>query len=252
MMTPGGLWDRRDVFYQLMPEMTVAPKIRALPVAILAFVAGLSLLFLGVPGAIDAILMISANKSLERIQPGQPVLLEEFSLIIASEKQSIFWDESGRNWTDLALAQLLLAEEIGLDDEASRNLLSEARTSLKTGLALAPANPYAWTQLAYLEYTISGPSAALAVALKIAILTGPYTARLLFDRLELCFIAWPYFASEARDLVFEQVRLAWADDPMRLVTLARDFYQIDLVRTVLSQIPGERSRFETLLRQPSS
>ena len=191
MMTPGRLWDRRDVFCQLMPEMTAAPRIRALPVAVLAFLAGVSLLFLGVPGAIDAILMLSANKSLEKIRTGQPVLLEEFSLIIASEKQSIFWDESGRNWTDLALAQLLLAEEIGLDDEASRNLLSEARTSLKTGLALAPANPHAWTLLAYLEYKISGPSAALAAALKIAILTGPYTAHLLFDRLELFFIEWP-------------------------------------------------------------
>jgi hypothetical protein len=235
-----------------MTEMAVAPNISTLPAAVLAFVAGVSLLFLGVPGAIDAILMLSANRSLERIQTGQPVLLEEFSLIIASEKQSIFWDESGRNWTDLALAQLLLAEEIGFDDEASGDLLTEARTSLKTGLALAPANPYAWTQLAYLEYKISGPSAALAVALKIAILTGPYTALLLFDRLELCFIAWPYFASDARALVFEQVRLAWADDPKRLVTLARDYHQIGLVRTALSSPPGEESFFMFLLRQPSS
>ena len=203
-----------------MPEMTVAPRTRALPVAVLAFVAGVSLLFLGVPGAIDAFLMLSANRSLYKIQTEEPVLPEEFVLIIDSEKQSIFWGESGRNWTDLALAQLLLAEEIGDDDEASRDLLSEARTSLKTGLALAPANPYAWTRLAYVEYLISGPSAAVAAALQMAILTAPYTPHLLFVRLELCFIVWPHFASEARDLVLQQVRLAWAEDPKRLVTLA--------------------------------
>ncbi len=86
----------------------------------------------------------------------------------------------------------------------------------------------------------------------MAILTAPYTPRLLFTRLELCFIVWPHFAPADRDLVFQQVRLAWAEDPKRLVTLAQDFHQIELVRTVLSSLPGESSRFEILLREPSS
>jgi len=230
--------------------MTTASRIRALPAAVLGLVAGVSLLFLGVPATIDAFLMIPANTVLGKLQIQDPVSEEELSLLVSAEERSLFWGESGRNWTDLALAQLVLSEEIEHDDEASRDLLTEARTSLKNGLALAPANPYAWTRLAHVEYLISGPSAAVAAALPMAILTAPYTPRLLFFRLELCFIVWPHFAPEERDLILQQVRLAWAEDPRRLVTLAQDFHQIGLVRTALSSLPGQEERFRILLRQP--
>ena len=231
--------------------MTVASKIRTLPAAALGLAAGASLLFLGVPATIDAFLSIPANSVLLKLQNGEPVSKEEISLVIDSKRRSLSWLEDGRKWADLAAAQLLLAEQMG-DDESGQDLNSEARRSLKIGLGLAPADAFAWTRFAYADFLISGPSAPVATALQMAILTAPYNPRLLFLRLQLCFVVWPHFMPTDRDLVYQQVRFAWKDDPKRLVTIAWDLHQIGLVRTALSTLPGEEARFSILLRQPSS
>jgi hypothetical protein len=224
------------------------------PVAIgtntlLAFIIGSILLSLGVPRTLNAFLLLPSDRIMEKILNRDPVTLEELLLVIRSEKRSIFWSESERNWADLSLAQILLAEKIGLENEVSRKLLIEAQTALKSGLVLAPPDPFAWSRLAYVENLISGPSPAVAEALTVAIKAGPFTPGLMLDRLKLCFIAWAQFASQDHELVFQQVRLAWEDDPQRVVTLAQHFHQIEVVRTALARLPVEKSRFEDLLRQ---
>lgn len=224
--------------------------IRTLPVAVLSLVAGASLLVLGVPATVDAFLAIPADRVLGKIQNAEPVSEAELSSTISSQRQSLSWGETGRKWTDLALAQFLLAEKIEHDQEASVSLLADGLTSLKNGLALAPANPFAWTRLAYVEFLKSGPSASVVPPLRMAINTAPYEPRLLFPRLELCFNVWPYLDAGVRDLVIRQVLFAWRNDADGLVILARDYHRVDLVRNALSKMPEELARFEALLRRP--
>ncbi len=159
------------------------------------------------------------------------------------------WVEAGRVQTDLALAQLVLAKASGEDGAFDQVGVARAIESLRAGLARAPARPYPWTRLAFLEAVAGGASPALAKPLEMALITARYEPRLLFARLENCLIAWPYFDSDAREMVFEQVRIAWHRSPDRLVELALLWWQMDVARTALRASPLDLAAFEKRLQQ---
>ncbi len=224
---------------------------RTFPVATLAFLVGAALLYLGAPRAIEAVWMYSGNRTLLDIQAQKSVTNEKLADLIEALDDTMFLVESGRKWTDLGLAQLLLSARTE-DEPKAQELLSRSRVSLRKGLALAPANGFAWTRLAYVETLISGPSEEVAGILEMAMLTMPFEPRLLFFRLELCFLAWPYFDEEDRDLVFQQLRFAWRESAKQLVDLAARAERVELVRDALASTPEDLDRFETLLEQGAS
>jgi hypothetical protein len=126
-------------------------------------------------------------------------------------------------------------------------MVSQAIASLKTGLAMAPANPFAWTRLAYAQSLMLGPSPSVASALRMAMLTARYEPRLLFIRLELCFRSWSFFRTDDHELVFQQVRLAWRKSRKRLVDLAVKTGQVNVVRAALLRSRKDLSAFEKRL-----
>ncbi len=219
------------------------PTIRTLPVAGLTVLVGAILLYLGVPPTIDAIWMHSGDRTLRAIQAQETVSNERAEDLIEALDRSLFLVESGRKWTDLGLAQLLRSARTTGHTE-SRELLVQARASLREGSALGPANGFAWTRLAYTETLISGPSVEVARILEMAILTTPFHPRLLFIRLQLCFLAWPYFDQEDRALVLQQVRHAWREAPGKLVDLAVAAERVDVVRAALSGSPEDLEHLE--------
>ncbi len=254
METPVTTTDPQKSITPAEPSEAPAKRPRAfrtLPAAILALGLGAALLYLGVPRAIEAIWTYSAGRTLLDIQAQQEVSDENIRDLIADLQDTMFLVESGRKWTNLGLAQLLLSARTE-DEPESQELLSRARVSLRKGLALAPANGFAWTRLAYVETLISGPSEEVAGILEMAMLTAPFEPRLLFLRLELCFLAWPYFDEEDRDLVFQQLRFAWRESAKQLVDLAARAERIELVRDALASTPEDLDRFETLLEQGAS
>jgi len=224
---------------------------RTFPVAALAFLVGAALLYLGAPRAIEAVWMYSGNRTLLDIQAQRRVSKEKLANLIEALDDTMFLVESGRKWTDLGLAQLFLSAKTE-DEPKAQELLSRARMSLRKGLALAPANGFAWTRLAYVEILISGPSEELAGILEMAMLTAPFEPRLLFFRVELCFLTWPYFDEQDRDLVFQQVRYAWRESAKKLVDLAARAKRVELVRDALASTPDDLDRFETLLEKGAS
>ncbi len=245
MATPVTTTDPQENTTPADPTTVAArlPSIRTLPVAGLTLVVGAILLYLGVPPTIDAIWRYSGDRTLRAIQAQETVSNEEVEELIEALDRSLFLVESGRKWTDLGLAQLLRSARITGQAE-SRDLLVRARASLRRGSALGPANGFAWTRLAYVETLISGPSPEVARILEMAILTTPFDPRLLFLRLQLCFLAWPYFDPEDRDLVLQQVRHAWREAPGQLVDLAVAAERVDVVRAALSRSPEDLEHFE--------
>jgi hypothetical protein len=139
----------------------------------------------------------------------------------SSPRASAAWPggDSGRSHTDLALAQLLLAErEVG--GAHYNELVGRAVQSLRAGLALAPANPYAWTRLSFAALGAGLPNGRVAPLAEMSA-PGPVEPDVIFARRGLCFIEWSYFGSSSRALLEEQVRLAWRQSPDRLAVLAR-------------------------------
>ncbi len=124
---------------------------------------------------------------------------------------------------------------------------NSAKQALIEGLSLAPANPFAWSRLAYADAIVSGWSAPATAALRMAFITGPYEPRLIWPRLRLNFSAWPNIPPEDQDLVLQQVRQAWAAGPDALATVAVQLDKVDVVRAALGGSQADLSDFERRL-----
>ncbi len=228
------------------------PSTKMSPGLALALFVGTVMIVFGVARTISAFSMLPGTPVLKNIQSLNSVQADGLELLIASRKRGLRWSDSGRAWTDLGLAQLLLATTEGIDGERRRSLVNEAIVSLNAGLALAPANPFAWTRLAYAESLAKGPSPQVVSALRMALFTAQYEPRLLFVRLELCFQVWSQFDAGDRDLIFKQVRFAWRIQPKRLVELALRIGKVNLVRASLLSSREDLSEFEKVLREQRS
>jgi hypothetical protein len=231
---------------------TIGSLVRTVPGLALTLIVGGVLLALGVPLAGDAITKISGNPVLKRIQNHESVSREQLEDLIRSREDALYWRESAETWSELGLAQLLLALEAEIDNQKKRDLIIASISSLKKSLARAPADAFVWTRLAYAQLLLSGPSPEVATTLRMALQTAPYEPRLFAVRLELAFLAWPYLGPDDRDLVLQQVRWAWRHRRGELVGLARSLDRIDVVRAALSREPEELLRFEKLLKKPAS
>ncbi len=228
-----------------MPQ-AAAPRIAG---SLLPLLLAVGLLYLGAPRTIAAFVGLPGNYPLEQIQIGESESAKSLEILITSRERALVWVESGRVLTDLALAQLVLAYGSGENGAYDQAGLARAIGSLRAGLARAPARPYAWTRLALAELAAGGPSPGLAKPLEMSLITARYTPRLLFVRLDLCLVAWPHLGADARDMVFEQIRIAWRRSPDRLVELVLVMELLDVVRTALRASPVELEAFEKRIRQ---
>ncbi len=226
-----------------MPQ-AIAPRVAG---SLLPLLMAVGLLYLGAPRTIAAFVSLPGDYLLERIQTRERVSTKNLETLIISRERALAWVEAGRVQTDLGFAQQVLAKASGEDGAYERAGLARAIESLRAGLARAPARPYPWTRLAFLELVAGGASPALAKPLEMALITARYEPRLLFARLENCLIAWPYFDSDAREMVFEQVRIAWHSSPDRLAELALLWWRMDVVRAALRASPLDLEAFEKRL-----
>ncbi len=126
--------------------------------------------------------------------------------------------------------------------------MEESVSSLRHGLALAPANSFAWARLAYVELARGGPSTAVTEALKMSMLTAPYEPRLLYSRLDLSLLVWRQFDDEGRTLVARQIRYAWEMSPPRLARLAQKRNASRIVADALADDPNDVTEFNDALK----
>lgn len=218
-------------------------------IGIILGITSVTLLAWGLPRTISAFVMAPSAPVLRKLQNLQTVETAELKTVVAAQNRGLVWSPRGRSLTDLGLAQLLIAERLDEDDPKRQKQIEQAIASLKRGLALAPANPYAWTRLAYASFQRDGWTPEALSALRLAFATAPYDPRLLLSRLRLSFLAWPHLLREDRELVFQQVRYAWHRDPDELTRLALDFGQINLVRAALLRDSEDLAAFEENLKK---
>ena len=196
-------------------------------------VAGLILLTLAVPRTIAAFLLFPGSQTVDSLRMGETVDDQTLKVLIASRHQAAGWIESASIWRDLALAELAAAESDGTD----RQRVLQASEYFEKSLRLAPAKPYAWARRAYTELVMYGPSETAASTLTMSMLTARYEPNLIFARLWMSFTTWPHFASGDRELVLDQVRLAWRQSPDQMLGIALDAGRIGIVRAALADTP---------------
>lgn len=205
------------------------------------------LIALAVPRLLAAVSVLPSVPTLSRLQSLQPVETEPLRRLVRNQRRALVWQAGGRTWTDLGLAQLLLAERLADTDPLSQQRFAAARQALTEGLSVAPANPFAWSRLAYAEAVLSGWSERAVSALRMAFITGPYEPRLLWPRLRLALAAWAELQPADQEMVLHQLRQAWAADPEALTALVSQQDRVELARAALSGSPADLRAFETLV-----
>lgn len=218
---------------------------------LIGFVLGvmaLALLAWGIPQTISAFVMAPSAPILRKLQDGEVVQRKELETFVAAQQKGLDWSTRGRTFTDLGLAHLLIATGLGEGDPEKRQQLEEAIAALKSGLALAPANPYAWTRLAYASSQLDGWNPDTLSVLRLALLTAPYDPQLLMTRLMLSLDAWPRLLREDRDLVYQQIFYAWQHDPDELARMSAGSWWENLVRAALIRHPRDLAVFEEKLK----
>jgi hypothetical protein len=214
-------------------------------VVALSLLLGGLLLVMAVPWLVAECLMLPGNHILTAIENRQEVSAEDLRRLILSRERALAWTQSSATRVELASAQILLAErEVG-GGARYHAMMQQAIATLRDGLSRGPANPFAWTRLAYAGLAEAEPARRVVPVLAMAIETAPVQPGLTFARLELCLLEWPYFAQSRPVLFVEQVRVAWHEDPRRLVRLAQSTGRIDAVREAIAD--GDRVEFDRVV-----
>lgn len=222
-------------------------RLIAAPVALCAVI----LIGLGLPRTFGVLVSTGGEPVLRKLQEQQAVDVEQLRTLINAQENAAFWLSDGRVLTDLGLGALLLSESLPKDDPEAARSLQQAIVALEEGVARAPANPYAWSRLAYARAMAEGWSPRAVAALRLALITAPYEPRLLWARLRMTMLAWMQMATDDREVVFQQVRWAWESNPAELVRLAVEANQLNLVRIALLRSPDDVARFEEMIKQKS-
>ena len=205
----------------------------------IAFVAvtSLLLLYLAIPRTVSAFQALPERQLLSDLHAGREINTAALEVLVTSQRRSSVWVDSGRIWSNVALAHLLMAEVDHLSASDRQARLEQAAEFLETSLRLAPANPHDWTRRAYIQMLLVGPSQTGASAIIMSILTARYEPDLMFARLQLCFISWSYFSHAEQNMVFEQIRLAWRQSPDQALVVAHREDRIDLLRAAFANNP---------------
>jgi hypothetical protein len=122
--------------------------------------------------------------------------------------------------------------------------------ALRAGLALAPAEPKGWMQLAYLLALLEGdPNREAADALLFSIQTGAFQAPAFLNRRLFWALAhWPFYDEKERRRIDEQIRLVWRLTPDQLAELARQVPDFRApIAAALEQVPGARAQLDAAL-----
>ena len=214
-------------------------------IAALSLLLGGALLFLSVPRLIAEVIMLPGNRVLAMVQSGSVPSDRDLEILAASRQRAFSWSDTAQSRIDLALAQLLVTRKVLRSGPEYQTQVTAAIQSLRDGLARAPADPYAWTRLAYLSVSAAEPSRRVVPLLEMAIRTAPVEPNLTFARLELCFIEWGDFPPSDQPLLAQQLRIAWHQSGDRLVRLAQETGRTEEIFNALPQ--PDRARFEERL-----
>jgi len=194
----------------------------------LSLLVGLVLLVPAVPLLVSNLAMAPGDWVLKRIRYHQHVDAKAISLLGDTREQALTWWQQGSTWTDFGLAMGLRANHTHKDRHA---LLQKARAATTQGLALAPANPYAWFRLARLRLELDGETPAAARSVSLALATGPYESTLLWPKLETGLRVWDELDANDHATLKSLIPQARHRDLSRMVRLAAKTRHLNLLFT---------------------
>jgi len=219
--------------------------------AVLAF--GLGLVWLAAPRTVAHATMAMDHAVMDALARGEEIPPARALAAISTRERALAWLDLADGWNDIGALYLMLARRPGLDGGARDALLDRSIRSTARGLALAPARPFAWLQLAQARRARDPAApAGFATALRLSYLTAPMEPAVVRQRARLGFAARTALSKEDARRIAGDVRLWAAHDPKTLAEWARPQFALPWVRQALSgRAPLEGDFLDAYLRLPA-
>lgn len=209
---------------------------------------GGSLLLLSVPRLVAALHLLAGDPGVALLHAGQLPSPAAFRRIVASRQSAAWWVSEPATFADLGLAYLSLAQTSAPGTGQRGPLLDLATRHLQSSLSLAPADPYAWTYLAFV-HTATGDHARAAGALELSLRTGPYQPDLVLSRAALGLANWPWLAHATAGRLEVEFAHALRQAPDRFVADVVDSGRTAEVRARLAAQPDLARALERRLEE---
>jgi tetratricopeptide (TPR) repeat protein len=218
-----------------------SPKSLGAPL-LAALLAGALLLGV-VPRLVAAFHLLPGDPGMALLNSSQLPSPQAYERIVASRRAAASWLPAPSTLTDLGVASLSLAQA---STGRRAMLLDQAERQLQAGLAGAPLDPHAWTYLAFV-HTATGDHERAALALHLALRTGPYQPELALPRAALGLTNWPWLDPDARTRLGVEFAHAMRRAPDRFVADVVDSGRSAQARAALVVAPAEQRAFDRRL-----
>ncbi len=185
---------------------------------LLLLALGALLLLLAVPRVVSNYHLAVGESAYELVAEGAPMARASLERARRSREAALAVLETGAATKQLGHILLRDALVRPWSDPERAPLLEQAVARLRRGLALEPADLFAWYHLALAEWW-RGRLGDAASALAMSYRTGPYHPPLAGERGRLALALWPHLTPAARTAVVREVCLL----PPRRLKVLRDF-----------------------------
>lgn len=200
-------------------------------------IAGVGL-WLAVPRFIGSLLLLPGHQALDLLARGK-ALTEEGELRARDSRDAARpWHHDRRVLVELATVKLYQALKPGQVPEAADQLIEEAKADLAAGLALAPTDPHAWLQWAYLRSIYRATAEQADTGIRMSIRTGAGERSILVPRAAYALVLWRDLSEETKALMFEQFRTGLAVSPKEFAAMVRALRVEDGMRQYLAANPA--------------
>jgi len=220
-------------------------------ISAVCLVAAAAILWLAVPRAMASIILFNAESTLTSLRLGEAVPANARANLLAQQRSALAWSGGGAALIDYGYA--LMASQVRDAREGKKpnpgKTNAEAEKALVAGLSQMPVSADGWFLLAVIRRLTPGNEVKAASAARMSVFTGPHVPVLAIVRLRLLFRLWPQFSTDERELVYRQIRFAWAVAPDDLVELAAGVNSDWPIRIALSLQPKELQKFEAKLAE---
>lgn len=193
--------------------------------------------------------LLSNNNVRQRILNGKDITSEDMASYETAQKRALHWLPGTEIMDELAATSLIKARQFPTE---ANNTLKEALVWQRSSLALAPANTYGWTRLAYLHLITEGPSPIAAAALALSLETGPYEPSIMLTRVTMAIAMLDIIDDDTRARLPPMIRAAWEHEPGQLTETARREKFISLVDDALQNDPAALAQFRNYLANTES
>lgn len=185
-------------------------KRTALITVAVTLLLGVMLSIYGTKHMVGAFYNITEKDIVSRLSKGKIVTQDELISFIESGERSLKWNDISTTHHNLGIVKMALAEKYGYGTAEAKELINSAREHQIESLFRAPANPYDWNRLAFINTLQNGGyNEDTRKALIMSVMTGPYELNLISYRLETAFGDWQNYTREQKELLNSQICIGW-------------------------------------------